>query len=174
MAGSGLVEGAGHMRWHEFEAACPEFAGLTAECFTKDQLVLLGTNRPDGWPRISPCELDLAAGELFLGMMWQSWKAKDLLRDPRICVHSLPPDKDNPGGDIKLYGRAIDVSDPGKRAAFVCAIKARIDWAPKEPYHLFALDLEHAGYIRFGNGMITTWVWDPKSGLERQERPDPS
>ncbi len=160
------------MQWHEFEAACPELAGLAVERFTKDQLVLLGTNRPDGWPRISPCELDFAAGELFLGMMWQSWKARDLLRDPRISVHSLPSGKDNPAGDIKLYGRVVDVTDPEQRSAFIEAITARIDWAPTEPYHLFALDVAHGGHIRFGDGMITTWVWDPESGLEQAQRPD--
>jgi len=162
------------MRWHEFQAACPDLATLATERFTRDELVLLGTNRPNGWPRISPCELDITAGQLFLGMMWQSWKARDLLRDPRISVHSLPPGKDNAAGDLKLYGRAVDVSDPDQRTAFLKAIKERIDWAPKEPYNLFALDVEHGGYIRFGDGMITTWTWDPTAGLVKEQQPDPN
>jgi Pyridoxamine 5'-phosphate oxidase len=162
------------MRWHEFQAACPDFATLATDRFTKDQLVLLGTNRPNGWPRISPCELDFATGQLFLGMMWQSWKARDLLRDPRVSVHSWPPGKDNADGDIKLYGRAIDVSDQDQRDAFSKAIKERIDWAPKEPYNLFALDVEYGGYIRFGDGMITTWRWEPPAGLIKEQHPDPN
>ncbi|MGH8837287.1 MAG: pyridoxamine 5'-phosphate oxidase family protein [Actinomycetes bacterium] len=159
------------MRWQEFMAACPEFGQLADARFRGDQLVLLGTVSRDGWPRISPCEVDIAAGELFLGMMWQSKKALDLLRDPRLLVHSVPSDKDNPGGDIKLYGRAVDITDPELRGAFRDAILARIDWAPDEPeFHLFALDVDRAAYLRFGGGM-TLWQWDAEHGLRQEERP---
>ena len=40
------------------------------------------------WPRISPVEPLIADGHLYLGMMWRSRKALDLLRDPRCTVHS--------------------------------------------------------------------------------------
>ncbi len=160
------------MRWQEFETACPEFAEFADARFRADQLVLLGTLSKDGWPRVTPCEIDLAAGELFLGMMWQSMKALDLLRDPRLLVHSLPSGKDNPGGDIKLYGQAVDIRDPQPRRAFQEAIRARIDWAPDEPeFHLFALDVERAAYLKFGGGM-TLWQWDPKRGLRQELRPE--
>ena len=52
------------MRWHEFAAQCPELAELAAARFGADQLVLLGTLRPDGSPRISAVEPDIAASEL--------------------------------------------------------------------------------------------------------------
>ena len=51
---------------------------MAEERFRKDELVMLGTLRADGSPRISPCELDVAEGHLFLGMMWRSKKALDL------------------------------------------------------------------------------------------------
>jgi hypothetical protein len=50
----------------------------------RDQLVMVGTLRKDGWPRISPCQVDIAAGHLLLGMMWRPAKALDLARDPRV------------------------------------------------------------------------------------------
>jgi len=100
------------LRWHEFAAACPEIATLAENRFRADQLQLVGTIRKDGSARISPNEVDLAAGELFVGMMWQSRKALDLARDPRCVLHSVPSDKDNPGGDVKLYSTAVDVRDP--------------------------------------------------------------
>ncbi|HEY7399444.1 MAG TPA: pyridoxamine 5'-phosphate oxidase family protein [Actinomycetota bacterium] len=160
------------MRWDEFEAACPEIAGLARERFTKDELVMLGTSRPDGSPRVSPCEVDFAAGHLFLGMMWQSKKARDLLRDPRLAVHSVPSDKMNPGGDVKLYGRAADVADPDLRAAFRKEILRRIDWAPDEPnYHLFSLDVERAGFISFGEDNERAMAWDPERGLRQIPHP---
>src|SRR5439155_18227374 len=112
---------------------------------------MVGTLRRDGSPRISPCEIDFATGHLLLGMMWRSKKALDLLRDPRVVVHSVTCDKSGADGDLKLYGRASDVRDPANREAFRDAIRRRIDWAPDEPnYHLFSIDVESAGYIVFG------------------------
>jgi hypothetical protein len=59
----------------------PTIAGLAEERFQRDQLVMIGTLRTDGSPRISPCEVDFAEGQLLLGMMWRSKKALDLLTD---------------------------------------------------------------------------------------------
>jgi hypothetical protein len=141
------------MRWDEFERRCPELAGLAGDRFAKDQLVMLGTLRRDGSPRISPCEVDLAAGQLLLGMMWRSPKALDLLRDARIVVHTVTCNGEGTDGDMKLYGRAIAVEDPDVRSAHRDAIRARIDWEPYEgSYHLFALDVRSAGYLRFESG----------------------
>ena len=160
------------MRWNEFLRACPSIGQLAEERFRTDQLAVLGTVRPDGSPRISPCEVDFAIGHLLLGMMWQSKKAEDLLRDPRLVVHSVPSDKDNVGGDIKLYGLAVDEHDPELRAAFRDAIQDRIDWAPEEPnYHLFWLDVQRAGFIRFGDDRIAL-AWDTASGCREITHPD--
>ncbi|MGH2397594.1 MAG: pyridoxamine 5'-phosphate oxidase family protein [bacterium] len=159
------------MTFDEFLAACPVIAQLARDRFTRDQLVMLGTLRKDGWPRISPCEVDLAAGQLFLGMMWQSMKAIDLLRDPRVVVHSVTCNKEGTDGDIKLYGRALDIQDPDLRRTFQDAIRARIDWAPEEPeYHLFAVDIERASYIRFENGQ-QIMTWDTERGLHERTQP---
>lgn len=153
------------MRWDEFADACPEIAGLARSRFVRDQLVLVGTIRRDGSPRISPCEVDLAAGHLFLGMMWKSKKALDLRRDPRVVVHSVTCDRDGTDGDVKLYGRAVEIRDPDLRQRFREAITARIDWAPEEPaYHLFSLEIDRAAFVKFGEGQQTL-VWDPQRGL---------
>ncbi len=161
------------MRWDEFAAACPDIADLAEERFRKDELVMLGTIRPDGSPRISPpCEVDFAAGRLFLGMMWRSKKALDLLRDPRIAVHSVPSDKMNPGGDVKLYGVVVDERDQSVRQSFREEIRRRIDWAPDEPnYHLFSLDVRSASYIVFGD-VRRVLAWDPDTGLRELPFPD--
>ncbi len=157
------------MRWDAFEQACPEIATLSRERFTKDEVVLVGTIRADGSPRISPNECDFTAGRLFVSMMWRSKKAVDLLRDPRVVVHSTPSDRMNPGGDIKLYGRVVDEQDPGVRAAFRDAIRARIDWAPDEPgYHCFSVDVQAAGYTVFGEDSHAL-AWDPGHELRRLE-----
>jgi hypothetical protein len=156
------------MNWAGFTAAAPQLAELAETRFRKDGLCLVGTLRRDGSPRISPCELDFASGDLLLGMMWRSRKAVDLFRDPRIVVHSVPSDREGTEGDVKIYGRAVDISDTDVREAYRDAIKARIGWAPDEPeYHLFALEMESAGYIVFGTQRYAL-AWDRERGLRRQ------
>jgi hypothetical protein len=163
----------GHLtRWDEFTADCSRIAAIAEERLRKDELVILGTIRPDGSPRLSPCEVDFAAGRLLLGMMWQSRKAMDLLRDPRIAVLSVPPDRMAATGDVKLYGRVVDERDPEVRAAFRDEITRRIDWAPDEPnYHLFSLDVEQAAFIRFGDERLAL-AWDREHGFREVRHPD--
>ena len=45
------------------------------------------------------------------------------------------------------------------------------DWAPDEPnYHCFSVDVEKAGYIRFGDDKAVL-SWDPERGLRRLPHP---
>jgi hypothetical protein len=159
------------MRWDEFTDSCPDLATLARERFEQDQLVILGTIRADGRPRLSPCEVDFTAGRLLFSMMWQSPKARDLLRDPRLAVHSVPSDRMNPGGDVKLYGVAVDEQAPELRAEFCQVIQARIDWQPTEPYHLFSLDVTEAAFVRFGEQQ-DIWRWEPSADLRREQKPN--
>jgi hypothetical protein len=161
------------VRWDEFEQACPEIAALARERFVRDDLVMIGTLRRDGSPRISPNECDFAAGRLFVSMMWRSRKALDLLRDPRIVVHSVTCNRMGTDGDVKVYGRIVDEQDPAIREAFRDAIRARIDWTPGEPeYHCFSVDVEQAGFIRFTPETIEVLRWRPETGLGREVRPN--
>jgi hypothetical protein len=155
------------MRWDEFVEACPELAQLGEERLRAKELCLVGTLRKNGWPRISPVEPEFVDGELVLGMMWRSPKALDLLRDPRLVVHSVVSERSGKEGDFKLYGRALDVQDPKRRAAYRAAIKARIDWEPAEPnFHAFAVEIESAGFVTFAEPRYGL-AWDPDSGLRR-------
>src|SRR5579875_3447814 len=138
------------MNWGEFADAAPELARLGWDRFRSHELCMLGTLRASGWPRISPCELDLVDGQLLLGMMWHSPKALDLLRDDRCVLHSCTAERLGSEGDFKLYGRAVDQPDPQVRARYRQAIKGRLDWEPTEPFHLFAVDVTSAGYLVFG------------------------
>ena len=159
------------MRWDAFEEACPEIGELARARFERDQLVMLGTIRLDGSPRVTPNECDFGEGRLFVSMMWRSRKALDLLRDPRIVVHSVTTNKDGTDGDVKIYGRAVDERDPELRAAFREAIRRRIDWAPDEPeYHCFSVDVRSAGYVRFGD-RAEALTWDQDHGLRRLPPP---
>ena len=155
------------MRWEEFAAACPELAKLGEDRLRARELCLLGTLRRNGHPRISPCEPDFVDGDLMLGMMWRSPKALDLRRDPRCVVHSVVSNRSGEEGDFKLYGRAVELHEPERRAAYRATIKARIDWEPDEPnFHLFAIDVESAGFVIFGEERYGL-AWDPAQGLRR-------
>ena len=157
------------VRWEEFAAAAPELAALGEARFRARELCLVGTLRKSGHPRISPVEPDFVDGDLMLGMMWRSPKALDLLRDPRVVVHSVVSERSGTEGDFKLYGRAVDVPEPERRAAYASTIRARIDWEPEEPFHLFAVDIESAGFVVFGDERFGM-AWDPEGGERRWEQ----
>jgi len=159
------------MRWSEFTDACPEIAVPARERFVRDELVLLGTVTRDGWPRISPCELDFVGDDLLMGMMWRSPKALDLLRGSPLVVHSVQADRRATDPDIKLMGRGVDLSDPAVREAYRETIRRRIEWAPDEPnYHLFAFDVERAAVLAFGDGGETVSTWNPVNGLRTRTK----
>ncbi len=54
------------------------------------------------------------SGQLYLSM-WRSQKALDLLRDPRCCVHNAVSDRMATDGEFKVYGRALDITNPEER-----------------------------------------------------------
>jgi hypothetical protein len=160
------------MRWNAFEAACPRISGIARERFARDEVILLGTLRADGSPRISGNEPDFVDGHLLLGMMWESRKALDLRRDPRCTVHSAPNTRMNPDGDVKLSGTAYEVTDAALRTAYRDEIQRRIDWAPDEPnFHVFGIDIERAAHIRFGDDRIAL-AWDLERGFRELRHPD--
>jgi hypothetical protein len=159
------------MKWHEFEAAAPELAALGKAAFEGQHLSILGTLRADGWPRVSPCEIYFVTGELMLGMMRNSRKSFDLRRDARITVVNGQGERIPKFGDFKIYGRAIEVTDATQREAYGQTIFAAIGWRPEEPFPLFSVEIESAGYISFGEGRRAL-RWTPKGGLERIAHPD--
>jgi hypothetical protein len=157
------------MNWQEFAEASPELAQLGRERFERHELCMLGTLRLGGWPRISPCELDFVGDELMLGMMLHSPKALDLLRDDRCALHSCTSDRNGTEGDFKLYGRAGEVTDRDRRDAYRAAIRARIDWEPSGPFHLFAIEVDSAGFVVFGEDGYGL-AWRPDRGTRRWKR----
>jgi len=80
--------------------------------------VLIGTLRKDGSPRISSVEPDFVAGKLIARDDVESRKALDILRDPRLRGPQRPRDRMNSGGDVKIYGKGVDVSDEGLRRQY--------------------------------------------------------
>jgi hypothetical protein len=149
------------MNWNEFADAAPELAAAGEERFEKWGLCLVGTVRRDGTARISPVEPLIVDGELMLGMMWQSTKAKDLIRDPRVLVHSIISDRKGEQGEFKLRGTVTDiVHDERRRTRYCEELRKKIDWAPEgEEWHLFTVDIQSAALIAFDGDEKSVRLW---------------
>ena len=152
------------MDWEEFKRADPELAALGEERIEATGLVLLGTLRKNGFPRISPVEPLLTMGRLYLGMMWQSRKALDLRRDPRCTVHSTVSDRHGSEGEFKLYGLGLEIGDLEERRFYGEALHEKIGFKPEEPeepeFHLFAVDIESAAYAVIRNEERFRRIWN--------------
>jgi hypothetical protein len=159
------------VKWREFASNAGDLAALGQQLFDETGLCLIGTLRRDGSPRISPVEPYIVDGDLMLGMMWRSRKATDLLRDPRLVVHSAQCDREAVKGDFKAYGRAIAADDPSAKRRYGDATEERIDWRPEGDFHLFWVDIETAGFISFGEHRAVM-RWTPEGGLQRMPHPD--
>jgi hypothetical protein len=134
--------------WEQFEAAAPELAALGSRQFEQSGVALIGTLRKDGSPRISCVEPCLLDGVLYLGMMWQSRKALDLLHDPRLVLHNTVCTSTGDEVEFSLRGRAIEIRDPEVRRR---ERTERPSW--QEPhFHLFSLDIESARLVEYGGG----------------------
>lgn len=99
--------------WEQFAAAEPQLAELVRDSFAVRKHCTMATVRADGAPRISGTEVEFTDADVVLGMMPQSMKAKDLLRDPRVAVHSPtvdPVDETQWAGEAKFSGVVSQVA----------------------------------------------------------------
>ena len=97
-------------RWQDVVDAEPDFAERVRSLFQARKHKTLATLRQDGSPRISGTETQFEDGEIWLGMMPESVKARDLRRDTRMALHSpnvdAPPGNDAGwAGEAKIAGR---------------------------------------------------------------------
>ena len=151
--------------WAEFEAAAPKLAAAGLERFMRSEIILLGSIRKDGTPRISPVESDIVDGELMAGMMWRSKKALDLLRDPRCLVHSTVHHRMDAMGEFKVRATAGDVQDPHKRERYCQVLYERIKWRPPGDFHLFAFDIDSVAHIHYRDEKKHVTTWTPSDGV---------
>jgi hypothetical protein len=143
------------MSWQLFAAAAPDLAEVAQEQFGPGRVAVVGTIRADGSPRISNIEPRIVEGELYLGMMWQSRKALDLLRDPRLLLRNAVCTSTGDEVEITLRGRAVEVLDSDFRERYAAAFS---EWQERR-FHLFAIQIESAALIRYGQGQQSVKLW---------------
>lgn len=157
--------------WKDVTAAAPDIAGLARARVEATGLALMATLRRDGFPRVSGVEPVFAGDELWLGMMPGSRKARDLLRDDRLCLHNATVDKDVSEGDIKITGRAVE-ADAAGRDRFRQEVKARSGFDPGEDFHAFTVDVTEVSTVRpdpAAQCLIVEW-WREGQNPQRVER----
>jgi hypothetical protein len=165
------------MDWSELADAQPRLAGLGHRRLLDQGVVLVGTIRADGTPRLSPVEPFVLDGVLWLSMLWRSTKAADLRRDPRILVHSVITSRDGGEGEFKIRGRAMAEHDRGVQSRYAAAVAAALRWNPepgRDP--LFAVDIDQAAFIRYDDatGDQHGALWPPPRHYIRRGTTAPS
>ena len=154
--------------WSDVLLAAPDLAAKVQARFDAHGLALLASIRTDGFPRISPIEALFTDETVWLGMMHDSRKARDLLRDPRMAMHNATADKNVAEGDAKLIGRAVNVAEEAEidRARQIFADHTGHP-PPDGPMHLFTVDVLELSFLRpAGDHLLIEW-WkeggEPKS-----------
>ena len=152
--------------WQQVAESAPEFADTVRALFDAHRHKTLATLRKDGSPRISGIEANFADGEMWLGIMDGSRKTKDLLRDPRLALHSAsedPPEAASPSrGDAKLSGRAVEVKDPERLASL----------GGNGSGNLFRVEIEEMVLTRVGDppDHLVIELWREGEGLRQMKR----
>ncbi|MFF1926496.1 pyridoxamine 5'-phosphate oxidase family protein, partial [Streptomyces sp. NPDC058221] len=107
--------------------------------------------------RVTGLVVDFWLGEPYLGMMPNSRKALDLRRDPRFAVHANPgPDAEMADGDVRISGRAVEVTDAALLARFIS------ERTPPEPFHLFRVEPTEVVRVGIeGGDTVVIQSWRP-------------
>jgi hypothetical protein len=143
-------------RWQDVVAADPDFAAHVRRCFAIRKHATLATLRKDGSPRISGTEVDFDAdGEIYLGMMDGSMKARDLQRDPRLALHC--PTEDAPEGDPDAWLGDAKIAGVGVEV-------------PAEGHHRFRIDVTEVVVTRVAGDRLIVRSWHPDRGVETRDR----
>jgi Pyridoxamine 5'-phosphate oxidase len=119
------------MRWSEFAEDEPRLAELGRKRLIDPGVVLVGTIRRDGTPRISPVEPLLWERDLWLSMLLGSYKAADLHRDPRVLVHSIVTGRSGASGEYKVRGLTVEESSRQVQEGYAEQVRHRIGWEPR-------------------------------------------
>nr|WSY52409.1 pyridoxamine 5'-phosphate oxidase family protein [Streptomyces sp. NBC_00886] len=152
--------------WATFAAAEPDLAETVEERFGAFDHHVLATLRADGSPRTTGIEVRFLDGEVWLGMMPDSLKALDLRRDPRFALQANPgPGTDTGDGDVRVCGRAVEVTDAGVKGAYVKEVE------PPEPFHLFRTELTEVvrTYVEDEKYLVVQ-VWKPGEPVRTLKR----
>ena len=150
------------MHWSDIEHAQHRLARLGHQRLIEPGVVLVATIRQDGTARLSAVEPLVMDGDLWLSMMQGSAKARDLLRDPRVLVHSIVTSREGAAGEFKVRGTACAEDDPGVQRRYADTVASSLGWNPSPGrFHLFAIDISQVSFISYatttGDQHVAMW-----------------
>ena len=143
--------------WATIAADAPAFADRLKTIFEAGTNKTMATLRRDGSPRISGTELAFEGERVTLGMMPDSRKHEDVLRDPRVAVHSPtiePPPGTLGNGDAKFSGVLVPIPPPEAGA----------------PGAYFEVLFRDASVMWVENDELVIESWAPGRALKRVSR----
>jgi hypothetical protein len=147
--------------WQQFESEAGDLAATVKARFAAADTHILATLRKDGSPRVSGTEIDFMGPDLSFGSMLNAVKAMDLRRDGRCAIHAHPH---TGGGDAKVAGVAVEVTDPGEKKGYATGSE------PPGGFHAFRLDLREAVLTAVEGEEIVIRLWRPGRGVETIRR----
>jgi general stress protein 26 len=164
--------------WTEFATEAPEIAELAERRLAATKLMMLATLRHDGFPRISPMEPVVADGRLvlhddrlWLGMMVDATKSRDLRRDGRLALHTATADNKVSEGDVKLWGTASEVTDHDTLSRFSDDIYASVGYRFEVgTFDAFDVDLLGASSVTVGEDVMYVRTWRPGESVRLDEK----
>ncbi len=162
----------GVISFHDLQSTAPEIAAPVAARFGASGLGMLGTIRRDGSPRVSPIEVAFHEGRLYVGMMPGSTKCQDVERDARISLVTALADKDDVGGEGKLFGVAARVTDVdlAERILRAHAEASGFDPEALAGSPMFEVLVSGAAWQRVEDDAFVTTSWNATDGIRHRRR----
>lgn len=155
--------------WDDFAVAAPRIAAMFVHRHAATGgLCMLGTIRPDGFPRISPMEPRVFEGQLWIGGMPGTAKFRDLARDPRFSLHTATIDPEVKDGDAKVWGRVENVPDEALHQRYAVALfeETGFDLRGQKFDQFFRAEVIGAAAVEVGGGHLDVTVWK-EGGAEK-------
>jgi hypothetical protein len=91
--------------------------------------------------------MDQLDGDLWLSMMSDSAKRRDLARHPRLVLNSVITGP-SPAAEIKVRGTATAVTEQGRQERYAAAIREQLRWQPVVgQFSLFIVEVTDVTYI---------------------------
>lgn len=155
--------------------AVPDLAERVRTILSSTQNSVLGTLRHDGSPRLSGIDCYLGDGRLCIASAPGTLKGRDLRRDPRMSLHSIPwdsrrlqPDAEDPGtADAKVSGRAGLLADAHVIEAIRRSLADACAAEPPEAFELFEVDIDSVAVMFPEDGRLVVDQWSPTGGRKR-------
>jgi len=151
------------MRWSEISARQPALGAIVDRLLIEPGVLLAGTIRRDGTPRISGVEPLVLDGYLWLSMMSGSAKTRDLGRDPRVVLNSVITSP-SPPAEAKVRGTARMVTSQDRQERYAATVRDQIGWQPVTgQFALFIIEVADVTYIGSepGTGAQHVARWPP-------------